>query len=231
MNTETILLDLGLRDYEELWILQKRLVGLRQTRELSDILVLVEHPHTITVGRNYNPKNLLSDDLPIFEIERGGDATYHGPGQLVGYPIVSLTDIDRSIGEFLRDLEEVIIRASRHVGVTARRIKGKTGVWVGGKKLASIGIAVRRWITFHGFALNINTDLDQFGLIRPCGFDASIMTSLKQILGRDVDLKHVKKAVCSEYERVFGSSLVEGEGLFEELSEAASEQPQITAAT
>jgi len=207
MNRETYLLDLGVRDYAETWNLQKYLVHLRQRGRVPDVLILVEHPHTITVGRHHDPENVLTSELPIFEVERGGDATYHGAGQIVGYPIVSLSELKRDIGSYLRALEGVIIGAAAELGVRAERIRGQTGVWVGDKKLASIGIAVQRWVAFHGFALNGNTDLSYFNHIRPCGFPSSIMTSLQQILGHNVDEGFVRELVCTQFEKVFDTVL------------------------
>jgi lipoate-protein ligase B len=198
-------LDLGRRGYDEVWKLQSRLVDARARDEIPDTLILVEHDHVITLGRRTSNENLLPQSIPVYHVDRGGDATYHGPGQLVGYPIIKLSDHD--VHRYLRLLEEVLIRASRKYGINSERKQGHTGVWASGKKLASIGVAVNKWITFHGFALNVNTDLEYFGLIRPCGLDPSTMTSMKALFGREINLEEVKRTTESEFEEVFGLEL------------------------
>jgi lipoate-protein ligase B len=201
-------LDLGYRDYEETRALQLELVAERQAGAGMDTLILVEHPHVVTLGRRTTARtNVLSDEMPVVEIERGGDATYHGPGQLVGYPIVRLEDEERDLHAFLRALEEGLIRACGDFGLTAGRREGLTGVWLGDRKVASIGIAVRRWVTFHGFALNVATDLTRFGAINPCGLDASVMTSLSVALGRDVRLEEAKPLVVRHLGDMLGRRL------------------------
>src|SRR5262249_28523988 len=151
-----------------------------------DTLILVEHPHVITLGRARDARaNLVAPgDVPVVEIERGGDVTYHGPGQLVAYPIVALGDGERDLHRFLRSLEDGIIGTLAALGVAAGRRAGATGVWVDGRKVASIGISCRRWVTFHGLALNVATDLGYFARINPCGFDAAVMTSVAELTGR-----------------------------------------------
>ncbi|HSS40037.1 MAG TPA: lipoyl(octanoyl) transferase LipB, partial [Polyangia bacterium] len=158
-------LDLGTREYGEVWALQRELVAKRQRDEIPDTLVLVEHPDVITAGRSAHRENLLATDgIPLFEIERGGDVTYHGPGQLVGYPIFLLRQDERDLHRYLRNLEEALIRAVARFGLSGDRKAGWTGVWTvgGARKLASIGVAVKRWVTMHGFALNVSTDLSRF---------------------------------------------------------------------
>src|SRR4051812_13749319 len=166
-------LDLGLREYGEVWELQRQLVAARQRDEIPDTLVLVEHPHVLTLGRGTHKENLVRPgDLPVFEIERGGDVTYHGPGQLVGYPIFLLRQHERDLHAYLRGLEEGLIRALAEQGLPAGRRPGWTGVWTEGepaRKLASIGVAVKRWVPLHGFPLNVATDLARFLAINPCG--------------------------------------------------------------
>jgi lipoyl(octanoyl) transferase len=186
-------LDLGRLDYAAAYERQLALVAERQRGEGLDTLILVEHPHVITLGRTRGARAnvLAAGDVPVVEIERGGDATYHGPGQLVAYPIVRLDDEERDLHRFLRALEEGMIRALAELGVTAGRRPGATGVWVGDRKIASIGIACRRWVTFHGVALNVSTDLSYFTRINPCGFDATVMTSL-EALGVATPLPAVK---------------------------------------
>jgi lipoate-protein ligase B len=211
-------LDLGRMPYPEAWELQKRLVAERAAGLLEeDTLVLVEHDHVVTLGRKTSPENLKAQDIPVFKVERGGDATYHGPGQLVGYPIMKLTTSAPNVQAFVRALEDVLIASTRTFGLDSMRIQGHTGVWVtaadddaaaGGrkKKVASIGVAVTNWVTYHGFALNVNTDLSYFRLIKPCGLDPETMTSMADILGREISLHDVKEEVVSQFLRVFGAT-------------------------
>jgi lipoate-protein ligase B len=207
---EARLVDLGVRDFAEVWKLQLELVGARQRDEIPDTLLLVEHPHVITAGRSAKRENLLDlGGTPLYEIERGGDVTYHGPGQLVGYPIFRLTDGERDLHVYLRNLEEAIIRALAGFGLTGARKPEWTGVWTadGGRKLASIGVAVKRWVTLHGFALNVSTDLRRFAAINPCGLDAAVMGSMAGELGRPVAMAPVKDAVRATVADVFGRTL------------------------
>jgi lipoate-protein ligase B len=190
-------LDVGRMPYPEAWELQKRLVEERSRGSIEDTLILVEHDHVITLGKKTTPENFKPQDIPVFQVERGGDATYHGPGQLVGYPIVRLPS--PNVHAFVRGLEDVLIEATRAFGIESVRIEGHTGVWVGGKKLASIGVAVSNWVTYHGFALNVNTDLAYFQLIKPCGLDPDKMTSMQKVLGRDVEFAQVKREVVSHF--------------------------------
>jgi lipoate-protein ligase B len=210
VSVEARLLDLGTREFAEVWKLQLELVGARQRDEIPDTLILVEHPHVITAGRSAKRENLLDlADTPLFEIERGGDVTYHGPGQLVGYPIFRLTDGERDLHVYLRNLEEAIIRALVRFELVGARKAAWTGVWTvdGARKLASIGVAVKRWVTLHGFALNVSTDLDRFGAINPCGLDAAVMASMAGELGRPVQMAAVKDAVRATVAEVFGRTL------------------------
>jgi lipoyl(octanoyl) transferase len=200
------LLDLGTREYGEVWALQRDLVAARQRDEIADTLVLVEHPHVITAGRSAHRENLLGvGDVPLFEIERGGDVTYHGPGQLVGYPIFLLRPDERDLHRYLRNLEEALIRAIGTFGLAGDRKAGWAGVWTvgGARKLASIGVAVKRWVTMHGFALNVSTDLGRFAAINPCGLDASVMASVSGELGRPVGMDDMKAAVRAAFAQVF----------------------------
>jgi lipoyl(octanoyl) transferase len=185
--------ELGRTGYEEAWRLQLRLVEERQADRAPDTLLFVEHPDVITLGRRQSARDHVIDGeaMPIFEVERGGDATYHGPGQLVGYPILKLDEQERDLHAYLRALEEALIATCADFGVRAERNPGLTGVWTSGRKLASIGIAVRRWVTLHGFALNVSTDLTRFAAIHPCGLDAQVMTSLAREAGRALTLAEV----------------------------------------
>ncbi len=199
------LIDLGRMEYGEALQFQKEVARKRAKGEVPDSLILVEHDHVITLGRKTTPANFKPQNIPVFEVERGGDATYHGPGQLVGYPIVLLADHD--VRRHVRTLEEAIIRTVRGYGVEGDRVEGHPGVWVGGRKLASIGVAVTDWVTYHGFALNVNTDLSYFELIRPCGLDPNAMTSMQKLAGRAFPFEEVKARFAREYSTVTGTPL------------------------
>ena len=200
------LLDLGLRNYNEVWELQRKLVSQRANNQIPDTLILVEHPHVFTVGKAA-PGEIPADvnGVPVVRIERGGQWTYHGPGQLVGYPILDLKVRGCDIHKFLWSIEETLILTLDEFGIKAVRVEGKdkTGAWVGKRKIASIGAAVRNWVTFHGFALNVNTDMNYFSMIEPCGMPSSTMTSMKTNLNGDVDINRVKEKVSSKFEEVF----------------------------
>lgn len=208
-------LDLGLREFSEVWQLQRDLVAARQRDEVPDTLILVEHPHVITLGRGTHRENLVNvGNLPTFDIERGGDVTYHGPGQLVGYPILLLRPEERDLHVYLRNLEEALLRTLHDFGIAGGRNPGWTGAWMlppadtgtPPRKLASIGVAVKRWVTLHGFALNVTTDLSQFAAINPCGLEASVMGSLSSVLGRPVAMPDVKEKLRRHFEDVFRRS-------------------------
>jgi lipoate-protein ligase B len=202
------LLDWGVVEYGAARDRQLELVAARQRTEAPDTLALLEHPPVITLGRARAAlaNVLAAGDVPVVETERGGDVTYHGPGQIVGYPIVQLVDGERDLHKFLRNLEEGMIRALAVFGVTAGRKAGATGVWVGERrdlKIASIGISCRKWVTFHGLALNVTTDLAQFTRINPCGFDAGVMTSLSA-LGARAGVADVKPVLARELGAALG---------------------------
>jgi lipoate-protein ligase B len=199
------LLDFGRMEYGKALKLQKELAAMRAKGEMPDALILVEHDHVITLGRKTTPINFKPQDIPVFEVERGGDATYHGPGQLVGYPIILLTDHD--VRRHVRNMEEAILRTTRAFGIEGERLEGHPGIWVRGKKLASIGVAVTDWVTYHGFALNVNTDLSYFEQIRPCGLDPSAMTSMQRIKGGPLPFDEVKARFAREYSSVTGLTL------------------------
>ena len=194
--------DLGLISYTDAYALQQRLVAARKSAAIDDVLLLCEHPHVITLGRNANRANLLASEnvlrqkgVEFHSTNRGGDITYHGPGQIVGYPILNLGNIKRDVGWYVRTLEEAMIRASADFSVTAFRIPGKTGIWVQQgateEKLAAIGVHISRWVTSHGFAFNVATDLRYFDLIVPCGIPDRKVTSLEKLLSRSVSLDEV----------------------------------------
>lgn len=203
-----VTIDLGLRDYGEVWDLQHRLVELRRRDLIPDTVVFVEHPHVITLGRRGQQEDVLADDVPVFAVERGGEATYHGPGQLVVYPILKLRD-RLDVRRLVSNLEEVLIRASRDFGLSATRNPEQRGVWVGPRKLASIGLAVHENVTYHGLAHNVNTDLTYFLKLRPCGGSGERMTSMDRELGHPIDIAAVKSHVAAQFSAVFDLELRE----------------------
>ena len=198
--------------YGDALSLQRALVEDRRAGRTGDVLLLVEHPHVLTLGvRGDGGRShiLVTDDalaargIDVFETGRGGDITYHGPGQIVGYPIMDLKPDRQDVHRYVRDLEEVLIRTSADYGVPAGRVAGLTGVWVGREKLAAIGVRIARWITSHGFAFNVTTDLDYFSLIVPCGIADRGVTSLDRLVGRAVDRREVEDRIVSRFCEVF----------------------------
>src|SRR5580765_6001080 len=205
----------GLIRYADAWELQKRVVAARKAGAIGNVLLLCEHPHVITLGRSGKRANLLASEnvlrqkgVEYFETSRGGDITYHGPGQVVGYPILNLGAIKRDVVWYVRSLEEVMIRATADFGIAAQREAGKTGIWVGegaaAEKLGAIGVHISRWVTSHGFAYNVATDLRNFDLIVPCGIPGRVATSLEKLLGRTVSLKEVAHRIAVHFGEVFG---------------------------
>jgi lipoyl(octanoyl) transferase len=206
---------LGLKPYAEVHELQERLVEKRKLDEVHDQLLLLEHPHVITLGRAANRANVLADDrtrvklgVELFETGRGGDVTYHGPGQIIGYPIIKLSPDRCDVRRYVRDLEEVLIRVAADFGVKAGRIGGLTGIWVGQEKLAAIGVRISRWVTMHGFAFNVSTDLDFFKLIVPCGITDHGVTSLDKILGNKVEWCEVAHCLTRRFGEVFSRQMI-----------------------
>src|SRR5947207_10911061 len=206
---------LGTMPYAEALALQRYLVAARQAGASGDVLLLVEHPHVLTLGVRgdggrahilASPDQLAARGVEVYETGRGGDVTYHGPGQIVGYPIVDLNPDRRDVHRYVRDLEEVLIRTARDYGIAAERVEGLTGVWVGREKLAAIGVRIARWVTSHGFALNVNANLDYFSLIVPCGIADRGITSLSRLLGRPVELDETAERVAGHFANVFDFS-------------------------
>ena len=202
---------LGRIPYGEALTYQEELVRLRRTGEVPDQLLLLEHPPVVTMGTSSQESHLLLSEgeraqkgIELFRVGRGGDVTYHGPGQLVGYPILSLTPDRKDLHRYLRDLEEVLIEALASFGIQGRREAGYTGVWADEGKLAAIGVRVSSgWITSHGFALNINPDLDHFSAIVPCGIHDRPVASMVEVLGRSVELEDVVSSLIECFEKVF----------------------------
>jgi lipoate-protein ligase B len=213
---DSYFIDLPLTPYGPAWELQIRLVNARAARVLDrDAILFVEHLPVFTMGRRGGLDNLRvpkafvdSRGIEVVPVERGGDITYHGPGQLVVYPIMDLRDAKRRVVDFVHALEEIMIRTVSHWGIRAERNSLNRGAWVGMSKIGSIGIAVRHSISFHGLALNVNTDLEPFGWINPCGLNGVTVTSMKEILGREVPMEGVKNAARGHMESVLAMHLV-----------------------
>lgn len=204
------IINLGLEPYKKIWDFQHKLHNLRIEGKINDVLILLEHSNVYTLGKVtkrdhllVSPQKLTEEKIDLFEIDRGGDITYHGPGQIVGYPIIKLDDLYQDIHRYLRELEEVIIQTLKIYGVESGRNPKFTGVWVGDEKIAAIGIKVSRWVTMHGFAFNINTDLSYFGKIIPCGISDKGVTSLEKILGQKISIEEVKKHLVENFMKIF----------------------------
>jgi lipoyl(octanoyl) transferase len=230
------IVDLGLMGYAEAWALQKRVVAARKAGAIEDVLLLCEHPHVITQGRSGKREHLLVSEhvlkqkgVEFHATDRGGDITYHGPGQIVGYPIFNLGVIRRDVVWYVRMLEEAMMRATAEFGIAAERVTGKTGIWVKNKnteeKLAAIGVHISRWVTSHGFAYNVSTDLRYFDWIVPCGIADRKATSLEKLLGRPVETKEVALRIANYLGEAFGLEMKEASRieLLKKLQEA--EQP------
>lgn len=236
-----LIVELGLIDYGDAWTLQKRLVAARKANAIEDVLLLCEHPHVITLGRNGKREHLLASEhvlkqkgVELHATDRGGDITYHGPGQIVGYPILNLGTIRRDVVWYVRMLEEAMIRATAEFGVSAGRLEGKTGIWVRTatteEKLAAIGVHISRWVTSHGFAYNVSTDLRFFDLIVPCGIADRKATSLEKVLGRSIERKEVAPQLVKHFGKVFGLEMKRAsrQELLEKLEQA--ERPVVLSA-
>ena len=204
--------NIGSTRYADAWKFQQELWKLRHTGAIQDILLLTEHENVYTLGKSTDDNHLLASDeelkisgTDVFHIDRGGDITYHGPGQIVGYPIIDLHNYFLDIHRYLRSLEEVIINTLAAFGISAGREKDMTGVWVNDEKIAAIGVKVSHWVTMHGFALNVNTDLSKFDRIIPCGIFHKGVTSMQRVLGGEVQLETVKKVLADSFAKVFDS--------------------------
>jgi lipoyl(octanoyl) transferase len=203
--------DLGFIDYQEAWDLQKEIHSKRISGEVEDFLFLLEHPNTYTLGKTAHKENLKGSEdylkenkISVYDIDRGGDITYHGPGQIVGYPIIDLNNWYKDTHKYLRALEEVIIKTCNDYGLKCGRNPIHTGVWIGDRKIAAIGIKVSRWITMHGFAFNVNTDLNLFNGIIPCGIRDKAVTSLSKELNTKIEIQKVKEKLLRNFRKVFG---------------------------
>ncbi|MBQ83676.1 MAG: lipoyl(octanoyl) transferase [Candidatus Marinimicrobia bacterium] len=205
-NKSLDVIRLGRKAYEKVWDRQKKLVDERRMGIVPDTLILVEHDPVYTLGKNSNENHLLKSrdvHIPVYQIERGGDVTFHGPGQLVGYPILDLHHHRLSVSWYMRTLEEMLIRTVGQFGIEARRREGLTGVWVGEEKIAALGVRLSRWVSMHGFALNVNTDLEFFDGIIPCGIFEYDVTSMSQILGKEVSMVEVEETLVTIFRLLF----------------------------
>ena len=202
MNSLNIL-DLGLTEYQRALDIQKTLVKERLDNSTSDTLLLLEHPHVVTLGKQTNPNDVLNNSIPIVKIDRGGSATYHGPGQLIGYIIMDLRSKGISVPILISKIHEIIILTLDELDIKAKRKKNDTGVWIDQKKIASIGLSVRNWITYHGFSLNVNTDLERFNTIRPCGYDSQVMTSVNSIKKKEYSKEVIQTKIIRNFLNVF----------------------------
>ena len=231
MAKSCLIVELGLIGYREAYALQKRVVAARKAGAIEEVLLLCEHPPVITQGRNGKHEHLLVSEnvlrqrnVEFYETSRGGDITYHGPGQLVGYPILQLGEIQKDVVWYVRVLEEAMIRTTAEFGIGAYRIAGKTGIWVSTanapeEKLGAIGVHISRWVTSHGFAYNVSTDLRNFDLIVPCGIVGRKATSLEKLLDRPVSVNDVAPRMARNLGEVLGLQMVRGSRreLFEKL--------------
>ncbi|HIE44458.1 MAG TPA: lipoyl(octanoyl) transferase LipB [Candidatus Omnitrophica bacterium] len=203
-------INLGLKDYQEVYNLQKEFVKKRYKGKIADTLILTEHSPVFTIGRTGSIKNILApleelrkEGIDIYEIDRGGDITYHGPGQIVGYPIIDLRGYQKDIHLYLRRLEEVLIQLLRNFGIEAIRIERMSGVWVKNKKIASIGVGVSKWITYHGFCLNLNPNMSHFAMINPCGLGKPLTSMEEQLNGELPQRREIEEKLVSYFKKVF----------------------------
>jgi len=211
ISRKLVVIDHGLVEYNAAWDIQRDVFSKRTQGAADDHLLFFEHPNTYTLGKTASKTNLIGSEdflrengFSVVDIDRGGDITYHGPGQIVGYPIISLTEWHQDAHLYLRSLEEVLIRVSEEYGLSAGRKEKYTGVWIGERKIAAIGIKISRWVTMHGFAFNVNTNLDLFNGIIPCGIKDKDVTSLARELNNTTDMKSVKTLILKHFAEVFG---------------------------
>ncbi len=203
--------DLGVVDYKVAWDIQKDLFEKRINDEINDCFILLEHPHTYTLGKVadknnllFNQKQLEEQKISVYDIDRGGDITYHGPGQIVGYPIIKLTDWYQDTHKYLRSLEQTIINVCSEYGLSCGRNEKHTGVWLENRKICAMGIKIRKWVTMHGFAFNVQSNLQMFNGIIPCGITDKEVTSLEKELNRKIDIQEVQEKVKKQFIEEFG---------------------------
>jgi lipoate-protein ligase B len=216
MTNRGYIIDLGLMDYKKAWDLQHQLWSKRVEEALPDLLLFLEHPHVITLGRRGNRSHLLVSpevleemEIPVYHVERGGDVTYHGPGQMVIYPILDLKNYGYHLIRYISQLEEVILCVLKDFGIVGRRDPLNRGVWVDEEKIASVGVAIKRWVSFHGFSLNYETDLKYFELINPCGLEGKKMITMAKILGQRISRDELIERIGFHFSRIFEMYLEE----------------------
>jgi len=209
-------IDIGRQPYVPVWELQKQLHQQRIKGEIPDTLLFLEHEHVYTIGKNGTEMHVIATreflekrGVEVVKVDRGGDVTYHGPGQLVGYPIFDLHEHRQSVSWYMRSLEEIFIRLLQKYDIPAERVPDYTGVWVGDQKIVALGVRISRWVTMHGFALNVNTDLSYYDGIIPCGIFHRGVTSMQEVLKKPLDLKIIKREVVEIFQEVFGFTDVE----------------------
>ncbi len=218
MSKKLEILNLGNMKYKKAYELQLELIKKRAAGEIPDTLILVEHPPVFTIGSSGTDEHisvsrdfLESSGIEVYETNRGGDITYHGPGQIVAYPILNLKEHKQDLHWLLRQYEEVTIRLVEEYGIKAKRIEGLTGVWVGDEKITAIGVGVRRWVSYHGFAFNVNPNLEHFSYIIPCGIRDKGVTSLSELQGKEMDMDQMRKKVIKYFAEVFEMEVLEDE--------------------
>jgi lipoate-protein ligase B len=227
MGKNGYIVDLGTVDYAKAWDLQHQLWSKRTEGELPDLLLFLEHSHVITLGRRGNRSHLIASPevleemkIPLFHVERGGDVTYHGPGQIVVYPILDLKEYGYCLIRYIGQLEEVILRVLNDFRIEGRRDPLNRGVWVDGEKIASVGVAIKRWVSFHGFSLNYETNLKYFDLINPCGLEGKKMTTMAKILGIEISREQLVERIGFHFKQVFQRDWEQ-----RDLSEVLTEYP------
>lgn len=199
-------MNLGKKSYGEVWNLQKKMQIKRMAGEIDDLLILVEHDPVYTLGKNADVNHLLQSrdrTIEVFNVERGGDITFHGPGQLVGYPIIDLANYKKSVSWYMHSLEQLTIEVLSEFEISAKRVKGLTGVWVGDKKIAAQGVRLTRWVTMHGFSINVNTDLSYYNGIIPCGIFDRGVTSMEELLGSTQKMEKIRTLVIDKFNQIF----------------------------
>ena len=199
-------MNLGKKSYGEVWNLQKKMQIKRMAGEIDDLLILVEHDPVYTLGKNADVNHLLQSrdrTIEVFNVERGGDITFHGPGQLVGYPIIDLANYKKSVSWYMHSLEQLTIEVLSEFEISAKRVKGLTGVWVGDKKIAAQGVRLTRWVTMHGFSINVNTDLSYYNGIIPCGIFDRGVTSMEELLGSTQKMEKIRTLVVNKFNQIF----------------------------
>ncbi len=212
--------DLGLVDYHKGLLLQEKLLSSRKSGAISDVLLLLQHPSVFTMGRSGIGRNiivpeetLVKEGIPVFHANRGGDITYHGPGQLVGYPILNLRENGLTVHQYVWNLEEIVIRALADFGIGGQRVSGRRGVWVGEEKVCALGLRISGEVSMHGFALNVNTNLKYFTYIIPCGITGVSITSVSKLLGHEIEIGEIQESLLRHFSQVFKLTLEYGERL------------------